>query len=312
MISHSESAIRSLSEGARGRRIAMVCAHTSPLAEPGGREAGGMNVYVRELSLELAARGHAIDVYTRRSSPADPVVQPFGPNARVISIDAGPPANIDKLAVAGHLRALEDGIAAFAARERVAYDLVHSHYWLSGAVGVRLARRWRAPHVVMFHTLGEVKNRARAAEREPQARIDAERRIAAAADGIVVASEHERDLLVRLYGAREDAIAVVPCGVDLDLFTPMEKEAARRRLGLRDGERIIIFVGRIEPLKGIDVLIRAAAQLHEDENFYVLIVGGDEQAQAEVAQLKALAARLDVDHHISFVGAVAHGQLPLY
>ena len=157
-----------------------------------------------------------------------------------------------------------------------------------------------------------MKNRARITEHETALRIDAERAIAASADAIVVASEHERQLLASLYGVDSGRVSVVPCGVDLDLFTPMDKEVARRRLRLRDGERIILFVGRIEPLKGIDVLIGAAAQLHDDENFRVLIVGGDSRTAAEVAQLRSLAARLGVDHHIAFVGAVAHEDLPLY
>ena len=297
---------------ARRRRIAVLSVHTSPLAPLGGRETGGMNVYVREISRELGARGYAVDVYTRRSSPADPAVQPFGPNARVICIDAGPAEAIEKGQIAEHLDAFHDGVRAFAAGEGIAYDLVHSHYWMSGAVAVRLAAAWRVPHVAMFHTLGEVKNRARATEREQPRRIAAERATAATADLIVVASEHEKHLLTALYGADAGRIAVVPCGVDLDLFTPMDQEEARRRLRIADRERVILFVGRIEPLKGIDVLIGAAAQLHEDENFRVLIVGGDARAAAEIAQLRALAARLGVDHHIAFVGAVPHEDLPLY
>ncbi|MBI2724246.1 MAG: glycosyltransferase [Chloroflexi bacterium] len=298
--------------GARRRRIAVICAHTSPLATPGGRESGGMNVYVRELSLELGARGFEVDVFTRRSSDQAPAVQPFGPHARVISIDAGPADVIEKDAIPAHLPAFQSAVMAFAAREGTLYDMVHSHYWMSGVVGKDLARRWRVPHITMFHTLGEVKNRASGTEREPQCRIDAERAIAAAADRIIVATQHEKQLLATLYGARPDAIAVVPCGVDLDLFSPMPKELARRRLGLRDGERIILFVGRVEPLKGIDILINAAAQLHEDENFAVLIVGGDARAETQIRDLRELAARLGVDHHISFVGAVEHDELPLY
>ncbi|MDE3095495.1 MAG: glycosyltransferase [Chloroflexota bacterium] len=297
---------------AAGRRIAVLSVHTSPLAAPGGRETGGMNVYVRELSRELGARGYAVDVFTRRTSPQAPETQPIGPNARVVNIDAGPAEMIEKDAIAAHLPEFEDGVRAFAAREGLAYDIVHSHYWMSGAVGAPLARRWGARHVAMFHTLGEVKNRARITEHETARRIDAERAIAASADAIVVASEHERQLLASFYGVDGSRVSVVPCGVDLDLFTPMDKDAARRRLRLRDGERIILFVGRIEPLKGIDVLIGAAAQLHDDENFRVLIVGGDSRTAAEVAQLRSLATHLGVDHHIAFVGAVAHEELPLY
>jgi D-inositol-3-phosphate glycosyltransferase len=164
----------------------------------------------------------------------------------------------------------------------------------------------------MFHTLGEVKKRARITEQEPPARLAAERLIATTADRIVVASRHEKHLLVALYGADEPRIDVVPCGVDLERFYPTDKEAARRELGLRDGERIILFVGRIEPLKGIDILISAAAQLHDDENFQVLIVGGDGRAEEQVRQLREHAERLGVDHHVSFVGAVDHEKLPVY
>ncbi len=296
----------------RRPRIAVITAHTSPLASMGGRETGGMNVYVRELSQTLGAHGYVIDVFTRRDAADAPEVQPFGPNARVINITAGPPEIIAKSAIPAHLDEFEAGVLAFVAREGVAYDMLHSHYWMSGVVAMALHDRWRIPHIAMFHTLGEVKNRARATEHEPPSRIIAERDIAKTADRIVVASDHEKHLLTALYGADAARIAVVPCGVDLDLFTPIEKEVARARLGLTGNDRIILFVGRIEPLKGIDVLIGAAAQLHDDENFHVVIVGGDQRAAAEIETLRAQAEHLGIDHHISFVGAVEHSQLPLY
>lgn len=296
----------------KSRRIAVLSVHTSPLAPVGDRAAGGMNVYVRELSQAMGTRGYVVDVFTRRSSADAPETQPFGPNARVINIDAGPPEMIEKESIGGHLDEFEVNMLAFVERESAAYDMVHSHYWMSGVVATDLAARWSVPHVAMFHTLGEVKNRARATEHEPASRIDAERRIATSADRIVVASAHEQHLLTALYGAAAERIAIVPCGIDLELFAPMEKEAARHKLGLTDGERVILFVGRIEPLKGIDILISAAAQLHEDENFIVLIVGADSREASEVAQLRAQAERLGVDHHISFVGAVEHSRLPLY
>lgn len=290
----------------------MISAHTSPLAALGGRETGGMNVYVRELSRELGARGYVIDVFTRRASDEAPEVQPFGPNARVIHVTAGPSATIEKAEIPGHLDEFEANLLAFVAREGASYDVVHSHYWMSGVVASHLAAKWGVPHAAMFHTLGEVKNRARASEHEPAARIEAERMIATTADRIVVASQHEKHLLTALYGARPEAISVVPCGVDLDLFAPMDKEMARRRLGIPQTQRILLFVGRIEPLKGIDILISAAAQLHDDENFAVLIVGGDARAEAQVDELRRHAEALGIDHHITFVGSVAHDALPLY
>jgi D-inositol-3-phosphate glycosyltransferase len=163
----------------------------------------------------------------------------------------------------------------------------------------------------MFHTLGEVKNRARVTEHEAPLRLQAEHRLAREADRIVCASEHERHLLSRLYDADPERIAVVPCGVDLDLFHPEDKEAARRALGYND-ERIILFVGRIEPLKGIDILIGAAAQLAEESDCYVLIVGGDRHSRRQVSHLQGLASDLGIGERVCFLGAVDHEKLPLY
>jgi D-inositol-3-phosphate glycosyltransferase len=189
----------------------------------------------------------------------------------------------------------------------VTYDVVHSHYWLSGLAGERLSARWGVPHITMFHTLGEVKSRSRISEWEPDERIQAEERIAQGADRIVAAGRDEKELLVRLYGARPENIAVVPCGVNLDLFQPVAKGDARKDLGLRDDERILLFVGRIEPLKGIDILLGAAAQLEAEYDFSVLVIGGDNTArEGEMAHLRDLALRLGSPRCL---GAVDHERL---
>ncbi len=309
-------------------RIAVLSYHTSPLAPLGGRETGGLNVYVRELARELAERGHHIDVFTRRTNPDAPETLPLTgaggrTAARLVHIDAGPPQQVEKEALPAHLDAFEAGVAAFARQERLTYDVLHSHYWLSGVVGERLKVRFRPrrtrlrrgglPHIVMFHTLGEVKNRSRISEREPDPRIKAERAIARQAERIVVASHDERQLLVRLYGAEAERVAVVPCGVNLDLFQPIAKEEARRQLGLRDADRILLFVGRIEPLKGVDILLGAAAQLEAESDCFVLVVGGDSSTQdGEMAHLRDLASELGIAERVSFLGAVDHERLPLF
>ena len=294
-------------------RIAVLSMHTSPLAPLGGAVSGGMNVYVRELSRRMADRGYAVDVFTRRERPDGPDIVETEGGVRVVHIAAGPPVPVDKEALTGSIETFAMGVAAFAREHGMRYDLLHSHYWLSALAGDVLRGVWDAPHVVMFHTLGEAKNRARPTEREPLERIAGERLVARRADRIVVATSHERELLTRRYGALSDRITVVPCGVDLDLFRPVNKEDARRQLGLADDERIILFVGRIEPLKGIDILISAAAQLHEEADFFqAVIVGGDARAETRVRELKSLATTLGVEHHVSFVGAVDHERLPLY
>lgn len=293
-------------------RIAFISAHTSPLARLGSREAGGMNVYVRKLSEELARRGFCVDIFTRRTDRDSPETIVLAEGVRVVHLEAGPAQPLPKEDLPHYLEAFEESLLRFQESRNLSYDLLHSHYWLSGWVAERLKLRWRVPHVAMFHTLGEVKNRALITEREPPFRIEAERVVVRGANRIVCASEHEKQLLVELYGACPHCIAVVPCGVDLELFQPMDKEEARRRLGLRDHERIILFVGRIEPLKGVDILIGAAAQLHGQEDFYLLIVGGDGHARSEMTHLQRLASGLGIDHHVSFIGPVDHERLPLF
>jgi D-inositol-3-phosphate glycosyltransferase len=298
----------------RRLRVAILSVHTSPLAALGQRETGGMNVYTRELARELGQRGVAIDIFTRRSSTAEPrVSEPFT-DVRVIQIDCGPEGYLEKEQIFPHLREFAAGVEAFAipSLELPAgkpYDVIHSHYWLSGWVGMELARRWNIPHVTMFHTLGEVKNRARQSERESEARIATERAIIRTASRIVAASDHERNLLVRLYNAEPEKIVIEPLGVDLDVFMPIDKKEARRRLELPPGP-IILFVGRIEPLKGLDLLIEAVGQL--DEPFTLLVIGGDDRASRLLTSIRAQASELGISRDVRFLGPVQHDQLPLY
>jgi D-inositol-3-phosphate glycosyltransferase len=296
------------------QRVAMISYHTSPLARLGGSETGGMNVYVRQLSRELGQRGFLVDVFTRRQDASSPDVIEDGENVRVVHLEAGPRRPVDKARLHQHLDGFEENLVRFASQQGLTYDLLHSHYWLSGWVALRLQERWDLPHVTMFHTLGEVKNRARVTEHEAPLRIRVEHRLARQADRIVCASQHEKHLLARLYDADPERIAVVPCGVDLDLFQPQDKETARRALGLplAGDERIILFVGRIEPLKGIDILINAAAQLGDESDFHVLIVGGDRRSRRQVSHLQELASDLGIGERVCFLGAVDHEQLPLY
>jgi D-inositol-3-phosphate glycosyltransferase len=293
------------------QRIAVISAHTSPLAPLGYRETGGMNVYVRELSREMGRRGYQIDVFTRRAEPDGPDVVEASPNVRVVHLRAGPEDIEARRQLYAYLRDFERGLLAFQRAEGTTYDVIHSHYWLSGALGLRLRERWGAPLVNMFHTLGELKRRANGGSSEPAARIEVEGRVAKEADVIVSASEHEKRALIDLYGTPADRIAVVPCGVDLGCFRPIDKEMARRSLGV-NGERVILFVGRMEPLKGLDLLLGAAARLDDEPPFQVLVVGGDGNANEELSHLKALSAELGIASRVRFSGPVGHDVLPLY
>jgi D-inositol-3-phosphate glycosyltransferase len=296
---------------ARPLRVAVISAHTSPLAQPGGAKAGGLNVYVLELARRLAALGCRIDVFTRAAAPDQPEVSDLAPNLRVVTLQAGPAEAVGPDGLHEHLDAFHEALIDFAARDGAVYDLVHSHYWLSGLVGARLKAAWGVPHVVMFHTLGEIKNRASFGEHESGLRIDSEAAVLAGADRVICATQVERDALLQLYDASAEKVAVIPLGVDLERFRPGAKQDARGELGLED-ERIILFVGRIEPLKGVDILINAASLLESDVECTVLVVGGDEASQAEVAELRDLARDRGIEHRVAFVGAVDHEKLPLY
>jgi D-inositol-3-phosphate glycosyltransferase len=310
-------------------RIAVISAHTSPLAALGGRETGGMNVYVRESAAELARLGYNVDIFTRDdgSMPAiqyvswqseqgdslndgGPRAAPV-PEVRVIALEAGPRAPIEKEEQPEHLPGFLNALRAFREREGLRYGVIHSHYWMSGWIGRHLQRLWDIPHVAMFHTLGEVKRRARVEEVESGRRIEAERLIATTADRIVVASKHEKGLLARLYGAPDSRMAVIPCGVNLERFQPQDRATARAALDLPQDNGVVLFVGRLEPLKGLEILIDAVAEL-EDTTPELVIVGGDERARTYIDALRAHAEMLGLGSRTHFVGAVSQDALPSY
>ncbi|MCH7484198.1 MAG: glycosyltransferase [Chloroflexi bacterium] len=285
------------------------------MARPGTRDSGGLNVYVRSLGRELARRGHTMDVFTRRTDADSPeITQLDGPNGsvgrmRIIQIAAGP-LDADKRAQRRYLEEFRRGVVAFQERNDLSYDLVHSHYWMSGWVGRTLADCWETPHVVMFHTLAEAKNRHHLGEREPKYRIAGERTVVAGADRIICAGEGEARMLTDLYRAQRSGISVIPCGVDVDHFRPIDRAEARAHVGLDADEPVILFVGRIEPLKGIDVLIQAAS--HLEGPFRVLVVGGDEKDGRRLRGLVRLARELGVEERITFTEAATRDDLPYY
>jgi D-inositol-3-phosphate glycosyltransferase len=301
-------------------RVAVLSVHTCPLAPLGGWETGGMNVYVRELCRGLGRLGVKTDVFTRRQDPNVPTVVEFGEHARVIHVDAGAPRHRDKYAVVDDLPELACNIQRYRNHAGARYDLIHSHYWLSGRLATLFKEHWRAPVVAMFHTLGALKNRVAldAAELEQQIRVDIERRTMGTADRIVAATEVDRNHMLDGYAASPRKIVVVPGGVNLDLFVPGDRQAARRALGLGP-EPTLLFVGRIQRLKGIDILIRAAAELrHDIGGLRVLVVGGTgddsgRQPSEEVRELqriRGLVHELDLEDVVRFVGAVDQARLP--
>ena len=291
-------------------RIAQISFHTSPLAALGGSVTGGMNIYVLELSRELANAGHSVDLFTRREDAA-PRIERLAPNLRLIRIDAGPSQPLEKDEMPAFVPDFVNGVRSLIEETEGAYDVVHSHYWQSGLAGREIAEGLNVPHVMMFHTLGEVKNRARTSEMESSQRIDGERALVASADVVMTASSHERELLQRYYGADARRLETIPCGVDLDLFHPLDKAQSRRELGFDAEAPILIWVGRLEKLKGVDILIQALAQLDE-RDFTLVLVGGDDRAAEFKEDLRSQAAEAGIADNIRFAGAVPHDRLPLY
>jgi D-inositol-3-phosphate glycosyltransferase len=326
-----------------GLRIAMLSVHTCPLATLGGKETGGMNVYVRDVSRELARRGHHVDVYTRSQDPDVPHVidgtggrasgnpsagsalshaEGLGRGARVIHIPAGPEQPYSKDLVYHHLPEFVDGVRAQAEADGIRYDVLHSHYWLSGVVARELRRYWRSPIVHMFHTLGRMKNAVarRPEERETSRRIDVEGEIVRFADALVAATPVEEEQLVRLYGADSTRIHVISPGVDVERFHPIPAVYAKERIGICPERRIILFVGRIEPLKGIDSLLQAIALVVDKWPalrgwLCVPIIGGDPdriRQEDEMMRLQELREELGIDDIVTFLGAQDQDRLQYY
>ena len=304
----------------RPPRIGLISVHTCPLATLGGKETGGMNVYVREVARHLGRLGLDVEVFTRSQTPGVPEVVPLGPGARVVHIEAGPQRPMPTVEIVTELAAFIAGVEAFQRRTHGGYALLHGHYWLSGLAAVELARRWdRTPVVQMFHTLGVVKNALAddPGEWVPHVRLEAEARVAGLADRIVAATSLERAELAWYCGAADDRVRTIPCGVDVDLFSPGSAAAARARLGL-DAEWVLLFVGRPAPVKGLEVLLQALARLKADglapADVRLVIVGGDrdEGRDDERTRLRALAGTLGVGAWVDFKGPQLQSALPDY
>jgi len=293
-------------------RIAMLSVHSCPAGELGTKDTGGMSVYIRELARELGKRGHWIDVYTRFHDPKDDQIVHLGENARLIHIKAGDPGEMHKLTIYPYLTEFTFALENFRKRHGLSYDLVHSHYWLSGRVGRWLQCLWDIPHIVMFHTLGEVKNAMAIGEDEPDLRLVTERGLVKNCHRIIAATKREKRELIQYYHASPENIGVVPGGVNMELFKPVEKDFARQQLGVEKEIKMILYVGRIDPIKGINRLLEAGAYLPNKQEFKLVIIGGNDQPQPELEKLRRLSQALDIHDSVIFAGRVKQEELPLY
>jgi glycosyltransferase involved in cell wall biosynthesis len=286
-------------------RLAMISEHASPLAALGGEDSGGQNVYVAELARHLGAMGYGVDVFTRRDTPLLPAVVPFDVGVRVVNLAAGPAKHVPKDELFPFMGRFRDAFYRFARREPAAYDLVHANFWMSGWVACEAKRDLGLPFVQTFHALGEIKRRAQGArDTSPSERRSTEFRILEEADRVLTTCPAEIEELTGIYGAQLSRLALVPCGVDIRTFRPMDRREARNELGLPQGPTVV-YVGRLVPRKGVDTLVEAFALLPRRLNTRLVIVGGEPggEGSAEVARLSALARGLMVKKRVSFIGS---------
>jgi D-inositol-3-phosphate glycosyltransferase len=284
------------------RRVAVLSVHTSPLAQPGTGDAGGMNVYVLQTALHLARRGVEVEIFTRATASTDPPTVPVAPGVLVRNVVAGPFEGLDKYDLPTQLCAFAAGVLrAEAAHEPGYYDIVHSHYWLSGQVGWLARDRWAVPLVHTAHTLAAVKNAALADgdTPEPPLRTVGEQQVVDEADRLIVNTDAEAGQLISLHSADPSRIDVAHPGVDLDVFRPGDRRAARAALGLPLDEHVVAFVGRIQPLKGPDILLRAAAKL---PRVRIVVAGGPSgSGLAAPDGLVRLAEELGISARVTFL-----------
>ena len=297
----------------------MICMHTSPLATPGSGDAGGMNVYVLEVARKLAQTGTEVEIFTRATSSEEPGCVTVTDGVTVHNLVAGPFQGLRKEQLPAQMCAFTASVLRHEAhRPPGYYDLVHSHYWLSGQVGWVAAERWQIPLVVSMHTMAKVKNLALASgdEPEPFERVIGEEQVVQAADALIANTGTEARDLVSLYGADSDLITIAHPGVDLDTFTPGPMNVARRTFGLRDDDVVLLFTGRIQPLKGPDTVVAAADVLlqrhpHLRSRLKVIINGGPSGSGLERAgDLERQVAELGLGDVVRFMDPVGRDELP--
>ena len=290
-------------------RIAFITVHGCPLRQAGSKDSGGMNIYILEMVKRLAARGIKVDVFTRHHDSLDPQIVTLAPGARLVHLPAGAPS-LDKNSVYELLPIFAAQMRRFCIINRLSFDLISTHYWLSGLVGMPLASEWDVPHVTSFHTMAEMKRRGRPEELEISQRDASESEIARAAASVVVWTDDEKEAVVNYCGVDSDNVSVIPPGVDLSRFHPMSQRQSRDYLGYGPGKNIL-FVGRLEPLKGIDNLFRAVASLENLKFITLSVVGGDGNSQ-EKTRLEALVKKMRLNQTVHFLGPIPQEELPIH
>ena len=293
-------------------KILIISYHTCPENKLGSKDSGGLNIYLHEISNELGTKGHTVDIFTRRHDISDPIEIEINNNSKVVHLNAGDLAE-EKHQMHNYIDMFTSNLINYVDEQNLQYDLIYSNYWMSGIVGKLLSEKLKIPHIITFHTMGLTKRSVNYLENESDFRIDSELDLIKKSDAIVVPTYQEKENLILNYKSENDIYIVSP-GVDLEKFKSKNKFKSREKLGLSQTSKILLSVGRLEPIKGYDVLINALSFLNISDDFDVrlLIIGGDSKSQNELERLNSLKLKHGLSNQVNFLGAIDHDELPIY
>ena len=291
-------------------KIAFVSMHVCPLGKLGEDKVGGMNVYIMNLAAALADIDNDIDIFTRKHDLKDPVIVKISEKIRIIHLDAGP-IKYDNNDLYNFMDEFTNNIIKFNSLEQIKYNIIHSHYWLSCPVANILSDKWEIPNVITFHTLSAIKLKASSSIVEHDKRYEVEKDSMSKVDSIIVSTKSELEDIRKLYGILDEKIKVIPPGVNLELFRPMNKIESKKSLGLY-GNNVILYVGRIDPIKGLYTLLDSVFNLNDSYNIKLIIVGGELNKSQDLINLQNYTADKNKSHIVDFVGIVDQSNLPIY
>ena len=293
-------------------KILIISYHTCPENKLGSKDSGGLNIYLHEISNKLGTEGHPVDIFTRRHDISDPLEIEINNNSKVVHLNAGDLAE-EKHKMHNYIDMFTSNLINYVDEQNLQYDLIYSNYWMSGIVGKLISEKLKIPHIITFHTMGLTKRSVNYLENESDFRIDSELDLIKKSDAIVVPTYQEKENLILNYKSENDIYIVSP-GVDLEKFKSKNKYKSREKLGLSQTSKILLSVGRLEPIKGYDVLINALSFLNISDDFDVrlLIIGGDSKSQNELERLNSLKLKHGLSNQVIFLGAIDHDELPIY
>ena len=289
-------------------KIALISVHGDPVLQAGGKDAGGMNIYIREVAARLINQGVDIDVFTRVHDRQEEIEESFI-NFNMVYVKAGE-ESLDKLGIFSHLDTFTNEVDKYSKENNKNYDLIYAHYWLSGIVALRLKKIWKKPIATSFHTIHEIKQEAFPFNTDNPVREKEERVVAKGSDAIIVWSDHEKKFIEEKFNINPNNIEIIPPGVDLDIFKPEDKSESRKIINLSQEEKVILYVGRLERLKGLDTLLEALSLL-DQRDINLLVVGGLYNLE-ELSRLKKICLNLNLDQNVHFIGSINRKELKHY